>query len=95
MVVIDGKYGISAPLFLMFAEYLGFAGKTMEWADNLCFKKNKPEDWQMKFMQTEAKVILDEAKKKYGEEKMKQLFEELYDVILEQYENNIYATIQS
>ena len=37
----EGKYNISAPLFLMFAEYLGYVGKTLPWIDQWCVAKKK------------------------------------------------------
>ena len=95
MVIVNDNYNISAPLFLMFAEYLGYSGETIKWTDDWCFKKKKPEDWQIKFIEIEANVILKDAIKKYGQEKIEDLFEQLYDVILDQYDENIYATIKS
>ena len=85
----EGKYNISAPLFLMFAEYLGYVGKTLNWVDNWCVAKKKPEDYQAKFIEVEAATVLKEAKKKFGEEKLRNLYDSLYEVILYIYDKNI------
>ena len=65
-VFITSKYNISAPLFLMFAEYLGYVSKALTWVDNWCVAKKRPQPWQIKFIETEAYIVLEEAKKKIG-----------------------------
>ena len=85
----DSKYKIPAPLFIMFAEYLGYVGKTLGWVDNWVVGKKKPSDWQQKFIEVEAKTVLEEAIKKFGEKRMRMLYDQLYEVILELYDNNL------
>ena len=85
----EGKYNISAPLFLMFAEYLGYVGKTLPWLDSLCVAKKKLEPYKMKFIEIEAVTVLKEAKKKYTEKKMRELYDSLYEIILYVYDANL------
>ena len=85
----EGKYNISAPLFLMFAEYLGYVGKTLPWLDSLCVAKKKLEPYKMKFIEIEAVTVLKEAKKKYTEKKMRELYDSLYEIILYVYDENL------
>lgn len=85
----EGKYNISAPLFLMFAEYLGYVGKVLQWVDQWCVAKKKPEPYQIKFIEVEAVVALNECKKKYTEKKMRELYDSLYEVILFMYDDNL------
>lgn len=85
----EGKYNISAPLFLMFAEYLGYVGKVLKWVDQWCVAKKKPEDYQVKFIEVEAVVAFNECKKKYTEKKMRELYDSLYEVILFLYDENL------
>ena len=85
----EGKYNISAPLFLMFAEYLGYVGKTLSWVDQWCVSKKKPEDYKVKFIEIEAITVLKEAKKKFTEKKLRELYDSLYEVILFIYDDNL------
>lgn len=85
----EGKYNISAPLFLMFAEYLGYVGKTLPWVDNWCVAKKKPAEYQIKFIEIEAVTVLNEAKKKFTIKKLRELYDSLYEVILNIYDANI------
>ena len=87
----DGKYNISAPLFLMFAEYLGYVGKTLPWVDSWCLEKKKPAPYMVNFIEVEAITVLKEAKKKYTEKKLRELYDGLYEVILFIYDDNLKA----
>lgn len=82
-------YSLSAPLFIMFAEYLGYVGKTLKWVDSWCVAMKKPEPWQQKFIETEAVAVLNEAKKKYPIKRMRELYDQLYEVILNVYDENL------
>ncbi len=85
----EGKYNISAPLFLMFAEYLGYVGKTLPWVDKWCVDKKKPEDYKVRFIEVEAVTVLREAKNKFTEQKLRELYDSLYEVILFIYDENL------
>ena len=85
----EGKYNISAPLFLMFAEYLGYVGKTLPWVDAWCVSKKKLEPYKVKFIEVEAVTVLKEAKKKFTEKKLRELYDSLYEVILFLYDENL------
>ena len=87
----EGKYNLSAPLFLMFAEYLGYVGKVLQWVDQWCVAKKKPEPYKVKFIEVEAVVAFNECKKKYTEQKMRELYDSLYEVILFLYDENLRA----
>jgi len=88
-IIGDGKYNISAPLFLMFSEYLGYVGKTLPWVDSWCVEKKKPEDYKVRFIEIEAVTVLREAKEKYTAEKLRELYDSLYEVILFVYDDNL------
>jgi hypothetical protein len=85
----EGKYNLSAPLFLMFAEYLGYVGKVLAWVDDWCVNKKKPEAWKVKFIETEAIVAFNECRKKFTEKRMRELYDSLYEVILFLYDENL------
>jgi len=84
-----GKYNISAPLFIMFAEYLGYVGKTLPWVDEWCVEGKKPEPYKVKFIEVEGVAVLREAKKKFTEKKLRELYDNLYEVILFVYDENL------
>jgi len=85
----EGKYNISAPLFLMFAEHLGYVGKTLPWVDKWCVEKKKPEPYKVSFIEVEAITVLKEAKKKFTEKRLRELYDALYEVILFIYDDNL------
>lgn len=88
-VNLSTKYNISAPLFIMFAEYLGYVGKTLEWVDKWCTEKVEPEEYKRKFIETEAKTVLNEAKKKFSIKQLREYYDEIYEVILYMYDDNL------
>ena len=87
--VITDKYHISAPLFIMFAEYLGYVGETLDWCDDWCTNGVAPEEYKVKFIETEAAAVLKEAISKYGIVKLRNLYDDLYEVVLNVYEENL------
>jgi hypothetical protein len=88
-MVDESKYNICAPLFIMFAEYLGYVGKTLPWVDQWCVAKKKPEEYKVKFIEIEAAAVLKEAKKKFSIERLRELYDALYEVILYIYDENL------
>jgi hypothetical protein len=73
----------------MFAEYLGYVGKTLPWIDQWCVAKKKPEEYKVRFIEVEAITVLKEAKKKFTEKKLRELYDSLYEVILFIYDDNL------
>lgn len=84
----NAKYVVKAPLFLMFAEYLGFVSKVIDWADEWCNGK-KQEDYKVKIIETDAICLLNQMKKKYSDKEIAEWYDEFYDVILSDYEDNL------
>ena len=87
-VVEEGQKVIKSPLFIMFAEYMGYISKFIELAENWCQGK-KPEDYICRLIEMDAYNIFNEMKKKYKIEEIKSWFNEFYDVILEDYEKEL------
>ena len=63
-LINNDKYNISAPLFLAFAEYLGYVSGVLKWVDEWCTGK-KPSPYMVKFIEIEAAAVLKEVKKEY------------------------------
>lgn len=84
----DTKHVVKAPVFIMFAEYLGFVSKVIDWAEDWC-NGNKPDDYKAKIIETDAICLFNQAKKKYTEDELAEWYDLFYEVILSDYDNNI------
>lgn len=90
-LINNDKYNISAPLFLAFAEYLGYVSGVLKWVDEWCIGK-KPSPYMVKFIEIEAAAVLKEVKKEYDAVTIRKFYDGLYDVILGLYDENIKKT---
>ena len=84
----NNKYNISAPLFLAFAEYLGYVSGVLKWVDEWCMGK-KPAPHIVKFIEIEAVEVLKEVQKEYDSKTIRTLYDDLYEIILNLYDENI------
>ena len=82
------KRTVSAPLFIMFAEYLGFVSKVIDWAEKWC-NGEKPENYKVKIIETDAICLFHQAQKKYTDDELADWYNEFYDVILCNYDENL------
>ena len=82
------KHVVKAPVFIMFAEYLGFVSKVIDWAEDWC-NGNKPDDYKVKIIETDAICLFNQAKKKYTEDELAEWYDLFYEVTLSDYDNNI------
>ena len=84
----DYDYKIEAPLFIKFAEYVGYVSDLIEWCDELCEGKDI-EDYKKKFIEVEAKNVFDDMVKDMTLEKVKSYYEAFYSVILYLWDENL------
>ena len=82
------KRTVKAPLFIMFAEYLGFVSNVIDWAEDWC-KGNQPDEYKAKIIETDAICLFNQAKKKYTDDELADWYDEFYDVILSDYDKNL------
>lgn len=82
------KHVVKSPLFLMFAEYLGFVSKVIDWAEDWCLG-NKPSDYKINIIETDAIRLFNQAKNKYSKEELVSWYDEFYTVILADYDKNL------
>lgn len=82
------KRTVKAPLFIMFAEYLGFVSNVIDWAEDWC-KGNQPDEYKAKIIETDAICLFHQAKKKYTDDELADWYNEFYDVILSDYDKNL------
>lgn len=79
---------INPPLFLAFAEYLGFVSGVIKWVDDWCAGK-KIEDYKKSIIRTDALNIYHEIKKYFTDKEIKEWYDEFYEIILFEYDENI------
>jgi hypothetical protein len=84
----DTKHVVKAPVFIMFAEYLGLVSKVIDWAEDWC-NGNKPDDYKAKIIETDAICLFNQAKKKYTEDELAEWYDLFYEVILSDFDNNL------
>lgn len=82
------KRTVKAPLFIMFAEYLGFVSNVIDWAEDWC-KGNQPDEYKVKIIETDAICLFHQTKKKYTDDELADWYNEFYDVILSDYDKNL------
>ncbi len=85
---------VEAPLFILFAEYLGYVSIFNEEAENWCDGK-VPEKHVQKLIILEAKCILRQMEKDYGTEEIREFYSMYYPLILEEYADKLANLIDS
>lgn len=84
----NNSFVVKAPLFLIFAEYLGAVSKALDWAEMWC-KGNKPLKFQKEFIEMDAIRIFNNLEKEYSKENIVNWFNEFHDVLLADYEKKL------
>lgn len=79
---------VKAPVFIMFAEYLGLVSKLLPWAEEWCDGKQL-KDYQIKTVETDAISLFNIAKKQYSMEQIVEWFDCFWDVILKDYNDKV------
>lgn len=75
------EYTLQAPLFIKFAEYLGYVSEVLPWCDEWCDGK-EPEEWKKKFIEIDARQIYNEMLGDISIETIKEYYEAFYEAIL-------------
>ena len=75
---------VQAPIFILFAEYLGYVSQFNKKAEEWCDGK-VPEVHVQKIMMLEANCIFRQMKKDYGLDVIKYYYESYYPLILKEY----------
>ena len=76
---------IKKPIFLIFAEFLGYASPVVHWAEEICKNPNIPK-FKRHIVDMDAVVIFEKMKQEFGLEYIKECWVNLYPVILEEYD---------
>jgi hypothetical protein len=92
--VLDlSKYGndihkVEAPLFILFAEYLGYVSQFNKLAEKWC-DGTVPEVHVQMFMKLEAKCIFRQMLKDYELDDIRYFYDSYYPLILKEYEDGL------
>jgi len=90
----DKENVIEAPIFIIFAEYLGYVSRfnklAVEWCDGKI-----PETYIQKIMIMEAKSIFRQMQKDYTLPTIKYWYNTYYPVILEEFADKLAKTLES
>lgn len=81
-------YTVEAPIFILFAEFLGYVSVFNDLAEKWCDGKI-PEEYIQKLLMVEAKSIFRQMKKDYSEEDIREFYEMYYPLVFEEYEEKL------
>lgn len=84
---------VEAPLFILFAEYLGYVSIFNKIAEDWCDGK-VPEMHIQKIIILEAKCILRQMKKDYGLDSIREFYSMYYPLIFQEYDENLAKLIE-
>ncbi len=84
---------VEAPLFILFAEYLGYVSIFNKMAEDWCDGK-VPEMHIQKIIILEAKCILRQMKKDYGLDSIREFYSMYYPLIFQEYDENLAKLIE-
>lgn len=89
-VVVKNVISVRYPVFIMFAEYLGYVSPLLNWAEEIC-KGNALPEYKCRILKTDAMSIFEKMKAECPIEEIKSLYEEYYSIILDEYDNKLKA----
>lgn len=84
---------VEAPLFILFAEYLGYVSVFNKMAEDWCDGK-VPEMHIQKIIILEAKCIFRQMKKDYGLDSIREFYSMYYPLIFQEYAENLAKLIE-
>lgn len=83
-----GVVNMHAALFIIFAEYLGYVSTLNEEAEKWC-KGTTPAEHIKKILIVEAKCILRQMLKDYGQDAIRINYENFYPLVLEEWDEKL------
>ena len=85
---------VEAPLFILFAEYLGYVSIFNKYAEDWCDGK-VPDIHIQKVIIVEANCILRQMKKDYTIEEIREYYSMYYPIIFQEYDENLAKLIKT
>lgn len=89
---VTGEVVMEAPLFVIFAEYLGYVTPLSKQAEEWCEGK-LPEAHIQKLLIIEAKAILHQMKVDYTDEDIHYYYNQYRPIILEEFEEKLHEAL--
>ena len=86
---LSDKYAISAPLFLAFAEYLGYITPLMPWVDQWCSASKRPTPMMVRAITMDATNAFNEVTKAFSAKELRSMYDDLYELVLNVYDANL------
>lgn len=83
---------ISKPLFVLFAEFLGYASPIIDWAEDICDGKAVP-DFKKKIVALDAEYIFQEMQKEYTIDTIRKWYDDFYPIVLKDYEEKMKSAL--
>ena len=84
---------VATPIFIIFAEYLGYVSQFNKMAEDWCDGK-VPEAHVQKIMILEASCIFRQMKKDYDLDEIKYYYDSYYPLILKEYVDNLASIME-
>lgn len=92
--ILNEEITVEAPLFILFAEYLGYVSKFNKVAEEWCDGK-VPEEHVQKIIILEANCILRQMKKDYAIEDIRDFYMMYYPLIFEDYDEKLKKLLEN
>jgi len=87
-ITLNEEKVIESPVFIIFAEYLGYVSRFTELAVKWC-DGEVPEEYVQKLIIMEAKSIFRQMKKDYEMDTIKYWYNTYYPILLNEYEEKL------
>lgn len=87
---IDFIKEIRKPLFVVFAEFLGYESPIISWAEQICLGKMLPP-FQQKIVDIDAISIFKKMQEEYTLKEIKEWWDNFYPVVLVDYDKRLEA----
>ena len=84
----DNVFVVEAPLFILFAEYLGYVSIFNKFAEDWCDGK-VPDECIQKIIIIEAKSIFRQMKEDYEIEDIRDFYSMYYPILFEEYDDKL------
>lgn len=79
---------VRKPLFLMFAEFLGYASPIVHWAEEACKNPALPK-FKRNVIDMDASVIFEKMKKEMGIPYIQECWVNLYPILFQEYDQQL------
>lgn len=83
---------VNKALFVLFAEFLGYASPLIDWAEDICDGKNVPE-FKKRIVYLDADYLFKEMQKEYTIEEIRKWYDEFYPVVLKDYDDKMKSNL--